>query len=245
VWGRGAGQYFWPTTTNSFDHGYKYKLNVTFAIILQIITCPVHEWDRAPWQHLHFPTHLLNYNPLLSCNLVLSRCKIIPKQVIQPPQLTNMGNTKIGPVHGAEPSPWLLCEWKGLFNASHSTRRTLIVRHKKSEVFSVHGGVGNVPFQGGQTSYSVSLIESECIIPNQLPIIVICRVHDTNSPGLHDDDFGCVQTLKLFKVPDGHDDLSRCVKEHLPNGPHCMKHTVDSSPSPFFRGQDLFTGGKV
>ena len=61
--------------------------------------------------------------------------------------------------------------------------------------------------------YSMGLVEQEGIVLNQLPTIVICWVHNANSPGQHDDDFGGVKTLKLFEVPNGLDNLCGCGKK--------------------------------
>jgi hypothetical protein len=36
---------------------------------------------------------------------------------------------------------------------------------------------------------------------------MIHRVYNAHGPGPHDDNFSCVETLKLFKAPDGHVDL--------------------------------------
>ena len=91
------------------------------------------------------------------------------------------------------------------------------MRHEKREVFALHGRVSDMSFQGSQPSYPVSLIEPERIVPNQLPTIVIHRVHDTSSPNPHDHGFSCVQTLQLFKAPDGCDDLDRSVKKCQPS----------------------------
>ena len=50
------------------------------------------------------------------------------------------------------------------------------------------------------------LIEPESIVPNQLPNIVVCRVHNAQSPGPQYHDFDGVPTLKFFKAPDSRND---------------------------------------
>jgi len=83
------------------------------------------------------------------------------------------------------------------------------------------------------------------IVPNQLPTIVVHRVHNADGPGPHDNNFNRVQALKLFEPPDDHDNPRGRVKGLRKSSARHHHHAFERGPLPIPSGYHLFKGGEI